>query len=219
MVLLAVYFILLSRLSGQEDIIVGTGVSGREHADLMKIIGLMFNTIPLRNRVEKEKSFLEWLKDLKMSTIEAFQNQDYPFDQLVENLVNRKLLIRDPSRNPLFDTMFAMQNFRENIDFLSELRTLGLKVKPYEYDTRVSRFDLFLYGTEIKDFIRMRLEYSSALFKESTAQRIKNYYMKILSQVLENQEIRIKDITIGTSSTHIDLKPEVNQNEYLDFAL
>ncbi|UCH93176.1 MAG: amino acid adenylation domain-containing protein [Candidatus Aminicenantes bacterium] len=219
MVLLGVYYILLSKLSGQEDIIVGTGVSGREHADLMKIIGLMFNTIPLRNRVVKEKRFLEWLKDLKTRTIEAFENQDYPFDQLVENLVNRKLLIRDASRNPIFDTMFAMQNFRENIDFLSEQETLGLNVKPYEYETRLSRFDLFLYGSEINDFIRMRLEYSTALFKKSTAERIKNYYMKILSQILENKEIKIKDITILTASAHIDLKPEVDQNEYMDFVL
>jgi fengycin family lipopeptide synthetase D len=185
----------------------------------MKIIGLMFNTIPLRNRVVKEKHFLEFLKDLKTRTIEAFENQEYPFDQLVENLVNRKLLTRDASRNPIFDTMFAMQNFRENIDFLSETETLGLNVKPYEYETRLSRFDLFLYGSEIKDFIRMRLEYSTALFKKSTAERIKNYYMKILSQILENKEIKIKDITILTSSTHIDLKPEVDQNEYMDFVL
>jgi hypothetical protein len=219
MLLLAIYYILLSKLSDQEDIIVGTGVSGREHADLMKIIGLMFNTIPLRNRVEKEKRFPQWLKQIKTRTIEAFENQEYPFDQLVENLVNRKLLTRDASRSPIFDTMFAMQNFRENIDFLSELGTLDLKVKPYEYETRVSRFDLFLYGSEINDLIRMRLEYSTALFKESTAQRIRDYYMKILSQVLENKAIHIKDITILKSGTHMDVKPEIDQDEYMDFAL
>jgi tyrocidine synthetase-3 len=217
MVLLSMFNILLAKLSGQQDIIVGTGVIGRSHADLMNIIGLMFNTIPLRNQPLEDKSALEFLKDLREKTMAAFENQEYPFEKLVEDLVNRKLLIRDASRNPLFDTMFAMQNFRESSSTLPETGMSGLKIKAYEFETPVSRVDLFLIGTEVDDLVRMRLEYSAALFKPSTAEEITRYYMEILEQILENKEIKLKDITISLSGELQDLEQEADRGEYTDF--
>jgi tyrocidine synthetase-3 len=220
MVLLALYTIMLSKLSGQEDLIVGTGVVGRTHADLMKIIGLMFNTIPLRNQPLKEHTFLAFLQQLKINTNEAFENQEYPFDRLVEELVGRKRLTRDASRHPLFDTMFAMQNFREShVDSeLSQPRIPRLKITPYEFESRIARFDLFLFGTEINDIIRMRLEYSTALFQHSSAEKITRCYKEILEQVLENREIKLKDITIPISSQRIDVEAKAVKSEFTDFS-
>jgi fengycin family lipopeptide synthetase D len=215
MVLFAVYNILLEKLTGQADIIIGTGVIGRSHADLMNVIGLFFNTIPLRNPIDREKSFCEFLKIVKENTLEAFENQDYPMDMLIENLLNRGILTRDPSRNPLFDTMFAMQNFWERTEFIDEMGLSELKAQPYGFKKRASRFDLFLVGTEIQDIISMQLEYSTVLFEHSTAQKIADYYLEILKQVLADGDIKIKDISI--SSNILEVKSSASQKEYMNF--
>ncbi|MCP5049430.1 MAG: AMP-binding protein, partial [bacterium] len=106
MVLLAVYNVLLSKLSGGDHIIVGTGVAGRRHADLEKIIGMFVNTLPLRNYPGGDKTFIEFLRELKERTLKAFDNQDYLFEDLVEKVV----VTPQPDRNPLFDTVFLLQN-------------------------------------------------------------------------------------------------------------
>jgi amino acid adenylation domain-containing protein len=102
MVLLSVFNILLSRLSNQEDIIVGTPVAGRRHADLEPIIGMFVNTLALRSHPIGEKTFRQFLSEVKTQTLEAFENQDYQFEELVEQVEVK----RDAGRNPLFDVMF-----------------------------------------------------------------------------------------------------------------
>ncbi|UCH93178.1 MAG: AMP-binding protein [Candidatus Aminicenantes bacterium] len=205
MVLLSIYNILLSKLSGQEDIIVGTGTAGRRHADLMNIIGLMFNTIPLRNYPLGDRCFIEFLKELTAKTLKMFENQEYPLDRLVEDLLARQLLTRDSSRNPLFDTMFAIQNFGENLQITNEIEMSGLRLKPYLYANKMSRFDLFFICFEINDTIHINVEYSTALFKRSTVEKITGYYLEILEQILENNEIKLKDIAISTSRRLVDV--------------
>jgi acyl carrier protein len=205
MILLAVYNILLFKLSGQEDIVVGIGVSGRSHADLMNIMGLMFNTISLRNFPCGQMVFLEFLSQVKALTLKAFENQEYPFDRLVEELLRRGVLFRDVSRSPLFDTMFAMQNFSDIPSLVPEVEIAGLKLSPYEFEYQTARFDLFFMGFETGDSIRMKVEYDLSLFKPSTIERINQYYMEILDQILENNEIKLKDIVISTSRRLVDV--------------
>ncbi|HLP58023.1 MAG TPA: amino acid adenylation domain-containing protein, partial [Candidatus Deferrimicrobium sp.] len=106
MILISLYTILLANLSGQEDIIVGTPVAGRKHADIERIIGMFVNTLPLRYFPVGDRPFKEFLAEVKQRTLEAFANQDYPYEALVDELK----LERDVSRNPLFDTVFVMQN-------------------------------------------------------------------------------------------------------------
>jgi hypothetical protein len=101
MVLFTVFIVLLSKLSGQEDIIVGTAVANRLHADLQGIIGMFANTLALRNRVDGESPFKELLSQVKSRVLKAFENQAYPFEKLVEKVA----VNRDASRNPLFDVM------------------------------------------------------------------------------------------------------------------
>lgn len=215
MVLFAIYNILLRKLTNQVNIIIGTGVLSRNHADLMNIVGLFFNTIPLQNYIEEELTFNNFLNYISEKTLAAFENQEYPLDMLVENLLNSGLLARDPSRNPLFDTMFALQNFGAGTSETTGSGLTGITIKPYVLEKQTSRFDLFLEGTPSHGSIRMRLEYSTALFKHSTAQKITGYYMEILKQVLENKEIKLKEISI--SNNLLDVKAIVDQKEYMDF--
>ena len=109
MIYMSALMLLLSKYSGQEDILLGSVVSGRTHKDLESIMGMFVNTIALRAKPEKEKRFLDYLKDLKETVLAANENQEYPFEELVEELN----LQRDISRNPLFDVMFVYQNNEE----------------------------------------------------------------------------------------------------------
>ena len=104
MVLLSSYYILLSKTSGQEDIVIGTPTAGRKHADVSEMIGIFVNTLALRAYPIPEKSFSDFLMEVSHNTLKAFDNQDYPFGRLVDDLNIR----RDTGRNPLFDTMFIL---------------------------------------------------------------------------------------------------------------
>ena len=106
MVLLSIYNILLAKISGQEDIIIGTAIAGRRHADLHFLIGMFVNTLIMRNYPAGDKTFGEFLVEVKERTLQAFENQDYPFEELVDRLA----INRDTSRNPVFDVMLVLQN-------------------------------------------------------------------------------------------------------------
>ncbi|MFA7746287.1 condensation domain-containing protein, partial [Salinicoccus roseus] len=92
--------ILLAKYSGQGDIVVGTPIAGRPHADLEPIIGMFDNTLAIRTAPMAEKTFLDYITETKETMLKAFEHQEYPFEELVEKLGVK----RDLSRNPLFDT-------------------------------------------------------------------------------------------------------------------
>ncbi|WP_151738070.1 condensation domain-containing protein, partial [Paenibacillus tengchongensis] len=122
MVLLAAYTTVLSKYTGQEDIVVGSPIAGRPHADLQGMIGMFVNTLAMRNFPAGELTFREFLEQVKENALKAYEHQDYPFEQLVEQLDVR----RDMSRNPLFDTLFVLQNTDRG-----QLEVEGLNFTPY----------------------------------------------------------------------------------------
>ncbi|HLP60245.1 MAG TPA: condensation domain-containing protein, partial [Candidatus Deferrimicrobium sp.] len=105
LLLVTLFDIFLYKLSGQEDIVLGTPIAGRRHADLQAIVGMFVNTLLLRNFPSGGKNFVEFLEEVKIRTLRAFENQDYQFEDLVEKIA----VGRDPGRNPLFDVMFTWQ--------------------------------------------------------------------------------------------------------------
>jgi non-ribosomal peptide synthetase component F len=212
MVLLSIYNILLAKLSGLEDIVVGVGTAGRSHADLMNIIGLMFNTIPLRSRPQGGKYYPEFLRDLKTGALEAFENQEYPFDMLVQDLLTAGVLNRDTGRNPLFDTMFALQDFGEEPGRDTGTETTGLILKPYEFENRISRFDLFFIVTGTGDTLRVKVEYAAALFKPAAVERMVQGYKEILAQILTNRQIKLEDIVVSSSRRLVKVELPVDDS-------
>lgn len=102
MVLLASYSAFLSKLSGQDDIIVGSPVVGRSQADVSRVIGMFVNTLALRTYPKGEKTFADYLNEVKETALSAFDAQDYPLEDLIGNVQVQ----RDTSRNPLFDAVF-----------------------------------------------------------------------------------------------------------------
>jgi len=190
-VLLAVYYIFLSKISNQQTIVIGTAVAGRSHADLERIIGMFVNTLGLKNQLDGQKSFKEFLEEVNGNTLEAFENQDYPFEELVE----KAAVTRDTSRNPLFDVMFALQN----ID-IAEVEIPGLKLRPYEYENNTSKFDLMLQAAAGEDNLLFTFEYSTNLFKDAAIQRFVTYFEKVISDILESPLVKLSEIEIISES-------------------
>jgi len=187
MILLAAANVLLSKLSGQETIVIGTPVANRTHQDLRQIIGMFVNTLPMKNYPNSRKSYPEFLKEVKNRTLNALENQDYPLENLVEKILKE----RDASRNPLFDVMFALHNVEIPPVALEEI-----SLKPYPYRHTTSKFDLNWEGVETNDKIIFTLEYSTSLFKEPTIKRYIRYFLNTISNILENPDIKIRELDI-----------------------
>ncbi len=187
MVLLAVYNIFLAKVCNQEIVAVGTPTAGRRHADLGKVIGMFVNTLVLKNSPAGDKNPCSFLAEVKVNTLNAFANQDYQYEGLVEKVVKN----RDTSRNPLFDTMFVLQN-----QDIPTIENSSLKLKYYPYERQTAKFDLTLMCIEFAGQLYCSLEYCTALLKEATVQRFTRYFQNVLSSVLASPYTKIAEIEI-----------------------
>ncbi|MDL5610974.1 non-ribosomal peptide synthetase/type I polyketide synthase [Bacillus halotolerans] len=191
MILLAAYTVLLSKYSGQEDIVVGTPSAGRTHLDVEAVVGMFVNTLVIRNHPAGRKTFDAYLNEVKENMLNAYKNQDYPLEELIQDLQ----LSKDPSRNPLFDTMFVLQNLDH-----AELTFDSLELKPYQFHHPVAKFDLILSIQADQDNYHGLFEYSKKLFKKSRIEALSNDYLHILSVILEQPSILIEQIELSGSN-------------------
>lgn len=184
-ILLAAWSILLSKLSTQEDLVIGTPTAGRNHSDIEQMVGMFVNTLALRCRPEGSLTIVDYLRELQHSTISHFDHQLYQY----ENLVNDLKLDRDTSRNPLFDVMLVLQNFEVSSFSLPELQ-----IVPLSTEHNISKFDLLLSGAESGGRMSFMLEYASALFTRASIERFVAYFQKILEGVCTNSAQKIAAI-------------------------
>ncbi|WP_160114824.1 non-ribosomal peptide synthetase, partial [Aquimarina sp. AU474] len=196
MLILSLYNVLLSKLTSQEDIIVGTPISGREHPDLEPIMGMFVNTIPLRNYPNGEEGFLNFLSDLKQRVVSCFENQSFLYEELIEELD----LSRLSNRNPLFDVLFAYHNFESET-----LEIRDLIFKRFDTGHEISKFDLNLVVMEGEKSLEFRLEYSSELFERKTIEKFSSYFQRIVSAVIETPDMKICDIKILSTQEENEL--------------
>lgn len=189
MVLLAAYTTLLHKYTGQEDVIVGSPVAGRSHATLEGLIGMFVGTVALRTYPEGEKSFEAYLKEVKETALRAYENQDYPFEELVEKLE----LQRDLSRNPLFDTMFVLQNIEQG-----EQEIEGLRFTPYDQGHPAAKFDLTLTVSEADGALNCTLEYATAIYKRETAERMAGHFVQLIQEAIANPGLSLSSLDIVT---------------------
>ncbi|NJD01334.1 MAG: amino acid adenylation domain-containing protein [Ruminiclostridium sp.] len=184
MLMYSIFNILLAKLSGSSDIIVGIPAIVRPHNDLEDIIGNFLNTLAIRTYSDNNKRYGDYLKEVSGKILKALENQMYPFEELVNNVP----VSRDISRNPLFDVFFSYQNANVPPDMGD------IKIYPYDFNNKTSKFDLSLYGIEAGEKIVFKIEYYAELFKKETAERFVKYFKAILEQIIENPEIRIMEI-------------------------
>ncbi|WP_175597195.1 non-ribosomal peptide synthetase [Peristeroidobacter soli] len=176
MALHAAWALLLSRLSGQEDIVVGTPVANRRRAEVEGLIGFFINMLPLRVSVPAGLELDAFLKQVKQATLGAYDHQDTPFERLVEELKPERTL----SRHPIFQTVFVLQNAPRD-----ELRLHGLEVTQDATENDAAKFDLQLVLEERGTSIGGALSYAEALFDRRTVERWSACYLTLLNSMTE----------------------------------
>ncbi|WDF52837.1 amino acid adenylation domain-containing protein [Paenibacillus sp. KACC 21273] len=207
MVLLATYNVLLAKYTGQEDIIVGSIISGRQLTNTESVIGMFANTLALRNKPRGELAFSHLVNEIKVTTLEAFENQDFQFEEIIEKLN----LQRDFSRNPVFDTSFV---FQDSGDFLNLENT---SVTPYKIIQQNTKFELALEAVVENDSVNLNFDYNSRLFNKSTIECMKNHFSNILKIVTQNKDIKLNQIDILTRDEKQVLLNEFN-NTYQQYS-
>jgi len=187
MVLIAVYNILFAKLGNDEDILIGTPVAGRNHPDLENITGMLANTVVLKNWVDPLASFRDFLGLVKSNCIQAFENQDYQY----EELINELNLTRSVDKSPLFNVVFSMHNINN-----SNFNLQGMSYQPYNSKSNTIKFDLVLHASEIDNNLYFSLEYYAGVFNEKTIKRFVTYFRNIISSIVESISQPIKNIQI-----------------------
>jgi amino acid adenylation domain-containing protein len=203
LVLLALWNILLYRLTGQEEIVTGTVVMGRRHQELSGIVGMFVNTLPLRNFPSGTKGVRSFIKEVRDRVTGAFEAQDYPFEELVEKLGIR----RDMGRNPLFDVLFVMQDVAD----LNRIEAGDLTLRPYAYESGLAKFDLTVTGEEGPEGLSLTVEYSDALWTGETIGRYMSYYRQVMEAAVRSREIEIGEIEILSAAERQELLEEFNR--------
>ncbi|MGB5927695.1 MAG: amino acid adenylation domain-containing protein, partial [Cyclobacteriaceae bacterium] len=178
MLLLAAVNALMHRYTGQEDLIIGTTIAGRDHKDLEEQIGFFVNTLPLRTRFRGSDSFADLLNNVKQNTVEAFRHQVYPFDKLVGDLA----LERDPSRSPLFDVMVNLLNIDGKEVEENDTPVSGGASKSTS-QLQVSKHDLTFVFSELDSGLSFSIEYNTDLFSEARVSQMMDHVKNLLSAV------------------------------------
>ncbi|ONI86891.1 hypothetical protein ALI144C_09525, partial [Actinosynnema sp. ALI-1.44] len=190
MVLLAAYQVLLARMSGQDDIAVGSPVTGRQHPDVANLIGFFVNTLVLRTDLSGDPTFAELLHRVRRTCLAGYAHQDAPFEKVVEQLQPD----RDLSRSPLFQAMLVHQD-----NPLGTLDIDGVVSSPLWPDQRTSQFDLTLRLEPTADGLGGELVHNTDLFTADTAQRFADRFRTLLSALTSAPDQRIHDVPVMPS--------------------
>jgi amino acid adenylation domain-containing protein len=190
MALMAIFNVLLFKITGQEDIVIGTLAAGRGRADLENIIGMFVNTVAVRNFPRSDMTFKQFLRHTKTRTLQALSNQDYQFEDLVEKVVVK----REKGRNPIFDVSYNFFSLRDSLQDIG----LGEIDERRNWVDLQAKFDMGLLAIEKKDFIMCLFGYRSNLFKRETIERFSRYLKEIISAVVKNEDIILGDITFSS---------------------
>ncbi|NIM18479.1 MAG: SDR family NAD(P)-dependent oxidoreductase [Candidatus Aminicenantes bacterium] len=193
---LAALNVLFSKYSGRPDIIIGTSIAGRPHADLQDILGMFVNMLAVRNFPDENLTYMEFLQKVKTNVLDAFAHQDMQFEKLVDKLG----LGKTSARNPLFEVALNVQNYEQ-----AAIPANDLKILPHEMEFKTAKFDLLLWANDMgagtaadaNKGIFFSFEYSTEMFKRSTVEVIANHLLEVIKQVAENRDIKLKDIKLS----------------------
>ncbi|MBN8231298.1 amino acid adenylation domain-containing protein [Corallococcus macrosporus] len=179
MALLGGMHLLLSRLSGQDDVVIGSPISGRTRQEVEPLIGFFINTLPLRVQGEGSLGFGELLRRVRKTCLDAYAHQEVPFEQLVDALQPE----RDLSRPPLFQVLFTLQH-----SAVPALELEGLKTSELDFEPGVSRMDLTVFLRETPEGLVSLWEYSTDLFDAATVARFAEHYTRLLEAAVAEPE-------------------------------
>ncbi|MBD2253939.1 non-ribosomal peptide synthetase [Nostoc parmelioides] len=204
MTLLAGFVVLLFRYSGQRDLVVGSPIANRNCQEIEGLIGLFVNTLALRFDLSPKKTFNTLLEQVKQVTQDAYENQDLPFEMLIEELH----LERSLDRNPLVQVMFALQNAPSNPWDL-----LNLKVEEMPWELDAVRCDLEVHFWEVPQGLEGICYYSSDLFDGATIARMMKHFQNLLANIVTNLQQSVNQLPLLTAQEKQQLLIEWNNTD------
>ena len=187
MVCLATYQVLLSKWSGQHDVVVGSPIAGRTSHEVENLIGFFVNTLALRTKVDANLTFRQLLERVKEGTLGAYAHQDLPFDALVKELRPERNL----SHQPIVQVAFQLQNYPEE-----QLKLPGITWRWIDPEYVTTHFDLTMYLYEDGEKLTGLLEYATDLFDEATIARLAGYFANLLQGLLADPDCPLRRIQL-----------------------
>ena len=187
MTLLAAFQTLLHRYSGQDDIVVGSPIAGRNRPETEDLIGFFVNSLPFRTTLSGNPTFRELLGRVKEVALGAYAHQDLPFEKIVEELQPERSL----SYSPIFQVMFALQNQPR-----AKFALTGLNVELLTREADSAKFDLTWFITETETGLACWIEYNTDLFDKHTVARFLQHYKNLLGSIVANPNRRLSELTL-----------------------
>lgn len=198
MLLLAVYHVLLSKYTGQEEVIVGIPVLGRSRSEFDHVAGMFVNTLANRSFPRSELSFAEFLQELKQAVTGAFENQDIPLERVIDRL-NEEGQTSNINLKSLLTTMFSLREETENESIFADYSVEILPVS-----SQISKFD---FGIEIVDQIdhyTLELTYAKSLFRDVTMETFGQGYVTLLQSFLKDAKLKLSESSILTAKESLN---------------
>lgn len=187
MFLMSVFQVMMYRYTNQNDILVGTPIANRTKKEFEKIAGFFSNTVVIRGKLSEEMIFTDFMYALKENILNAFENQEMPFEKIVDELK----LERDMSVNPLFQVMFVLQNTP-----FPEVKAGDITLEPLDFHNGTCKFDLWLSIIDCNSIMECVMEYNSTIFERSTVLRMIKNYLKLLEEIVANPGQKVVDYEI-----------------------
>ncbi len=206
MTMLAAWSALLSRLSGQDDILIGTSVANRRRTEVEPLIGFFLNSLALRVKLDTDPTVAELLAAVRTIMLDAYEHQDVPFEQIVEALQPERTL----SYSPIFQTMLAFNNTPSGT-----LELPGLALEAISTTRHTAHFDLELALSDAGDSLRASFAYATDLFERATIERFSGYFLALLEGMVSDDTLTLSQLTLlsatqrdqvlnGFNATHVD---------------
>ena len=190
MTLLSAFTVLLSRYSGQNDIVIGSPIANRTQSQTESLIGFFVNTLALRINWSGKITFEELLNRVKVVAVEAYTHQDIPFEKLVEELQPERNL----SHTPLFQVMLVLRNVP-----IDTLKLTDLTLAPLERENVIAKFDLTLELTEVAEGMKGSFEYNTDLFQPATIERLSTHFQTLLTGIVTQPQAPIHELPLLTT--------------------
>ncbi|MEM9659760.1 MAG: condensation domain-containing protein, partial [Planctomycetota bacterium] len=204
MTLLAAYCLLLRRYTGQSDLLVGTPVANRHRRQVEDLIGIFVNTLVIRTRIDPQACFVDLLRSVRETTLEAYEHQDVPFEKLVETLQPE----RDMSLSPLFQAKFRLENAPQR-----EVDLPGLKLRRLPQQIVSAKLDLSLDMYETADGLVGAFEYNADLFAAETISRMAGHFTTLLGAIANSPDVPVADLAVLTPAEEKRQRYEWNDRD------
>ncbi|MFK8104834.1 MAG: amino acid adenylation domain-containing protein, partial [Saprospiraceae bacterium] len=213
MLTLSAFKVLMHKYAGQEDITIGTPIANRTQEDIEQLIGMFVNTLTLRSDLSGNPRFVDFLEQVKHTTLEAYENQEVPFERIVDRVVSQ----RDLSRSPLFQVMFSLEDKSEvsTVNFSEEANqdealSVVAEEESDELAFKLTKFDITLNLERTKNGFDVVFSYCTDLFLPETIKRMIAHFNQLLTEIITNPTAQIASLELLTAAEEKQLTQGFN---------